>query len=56
MRTAKHDPILGLRVPPELREKFMEYAQKNDLTASQVARRLIAEWVRKEERKEAVAK
>jgi len=51
MSQAKHDPILGLRVPQELRAKFMDLAQKNDLTASQVARRLIAEWVRKEERK-----
>ena len=47
----QYNPIMGLRVPPELRDKFTEHARAQDLTPSQVARKLIREWVVKQDKK-----
>jgi len=40
------EPILGLRLPEELKREFVEEAEKLDITPSQIARSLIRDWLK----------
>jgi antitoxin component of RelBE/YafQ-DinJ toxin-antitoxin module len=46
------DDRLGLRIPPELKRAAQEKAEAEDLTLSQVVRRLLRQWVAEEEQPE----
>jgi len=46
------DDRLGLRIPPELKQVAQEKAEAEDLTLSQVVRRLLRQWVAKDEQPE----
>lgn len=50
-RNKEYDPIWGVRMPVELREKFTSLAHERDLIPSQVVRKLVREWVAREEKK-----
>jgi antitoxin component of RelBE/YafQ-DinJ toxin-antitoxin module len=39
------DDRLGLRIPPELKREAQKKAEAEDLTLSQVVRRLLKQWV-----------
>ncbi len=43
--------MLGVKLPPEVKKEFDKKAKEIDLTMSQVARRLIEEWLKKEPKK-----
>ena len=43
--------MLGVKLPPEVKREFDKKAKEIDLTMSQVARRLIEEWLKKDPQK-----
>jgi len=45
------DKILTTRATPELAEKLTFHAKANDLTTSQVIRKLLREWVAEQDKK-----
>ncbi|MCA8109588.1 hypothetical protein QZM48_34970 [Burkholderia orbicola] len=50
-KAGDYDPILGVRMPADLRDKFMALTQERDILPSQVVRKLVREWVAREEKK-----
>jgi len=44
------DPIITARIPQELYDKVKEKAKRDDITLSQVLRRLLREWIEEGER------
>lgn len=49
--TSRQAEMLGVKLPPEVKKEFEKKATELDLTMSQVARRLIEEWLKKEPKK-----
>lgn len=47
----KNDTIIGTRGPKVLAEKLSYHAKANDLTSSQVIRKLLREWVEEQDKK-----
>ena len=43
-----HKERLVLRIDPELKERVQEKAQEEDLTLSQLVRRLLRQWLAEE--------
>lgn len=54
IETSTKDGLIQSRVPMELKEKFYEIAHEKDIPPAQILRRLIADFVKKEEKKLAV--
>lgn len=48
---ARQLDVMVVRIPPEVKKEFDKKAKEIDLTMSQVARRLIEEWLKKEPKK-----
>lgn len=42
------DPVMTIRIPEELKAQLFEKAEKEDLTPSQIVRRLVKNWLAKE--------
>lgn len=40
-----YDPLMGIRMPEELKKQFFEAAKLQDLTPSQVVRKLVKQWL-----------
>jgi len=49
--TEKNDTIIGTRGPKILAEKLAYHAKSQDLTTSQVLRKLVREWVAEQDKK-----
>jgi len=47
----KKEQILSVRAPSDLMQKTMLHAKELDLTASQVVRKLLREWVAEQDKK-----
>lgn len=47
----KNDTIIGTRGPKILAEKLAYHAKAQDLTTSQVLRKLVREWVAEQDKK-----
>lgn len=47
----KKEQILSVRTPKELIEKANYHAQSQDLSTSQVVRKLLREWVAEQDKK-----
>ena len=45
-KMAKEYELLAVKMPPNVKMKFEEKAKELDLTMSQVARRLVEEWLK----------
>ena len=43
--------LLGVKLPTEVKKEFEKKATELDLTMSQVARRLIEDWLKKDPKK-----
>jgi predicted transcriptional regulator len=41
----EYDPLVGIRMPEELKKELFEVAKAQDLTPSQIVRRLVKEWL-----------
>ena len=46
--------MLGVKLPPEVKKAFDKKAKEMDLTMSQVVRRLIEDWLKKDHQKVAI--
>ena len=46
--------LLGVKLPTEVKKEFEKKATELDLTMSQVARRLIEDWLKKDHQKVAI--
>ena len=46
------DDRLGLRIPPELKQAAQKKAEAEDLTLSQVVRRLLRQWIMEDKQPE----
>lgn len=47
----KNDTIIGTRGPKILAEKLAYHAKAQDLTTSQVLRKLVREWIAEQDKK-----
>lgn len=47
----KNDTIIGTRGPKSLAEKLQYHAKSNDLSTSQVLRKLVRDWVAEQDKK-----
>ena len=48
---AKEYELLAVKMPPEIKKEFEKKAKELDLTMSQVARRLVEDWLNKDPQK-----
>lgn len=42
------EPIFTMRMPQELKEQFTKVTKSQDITPSQVVRKLVREWLEKQ--------
>ncbi len=48
---ARELEVMAVKLPPEIKREFDKKAKELDLTMSQVARRLVEDWLKKDPQK-----
>lgn len=44
----EYDPLVGIRMPEELKKQLFDAAKSQDLTPSHIVRKLVKQWLKEE--------
>ena len=51
---ARELEVMAVKLPPEVKKEFDKKAKEFDLSMSQIARRLVEDWLKKDPQKPAI--